>query len=272
MRRMLGVLSVLLLLPASARAQAEPRDLFQGLNKGTRCEVETKEGAVFRGFVLYIDPSRRRVKLDVSLENHLLEGAMTFDRVNLKRVTPMRSLTEEERHHLLDEREVRQKAVAAELDRIEKERAAAAAAEKKAAEEAQAADTAEEDPEAGGPEAAQLKSGLDLLKKFPPKEGWGEERYQWLQIKSPTIGAVLTPEEEEFVNGYESWKKALAFGEEEAKKAADDAKKKAEGEANQKLETPAPEPTGKPAPEKQVSSSRFQVPRFRTHHAFRPRI
>ncbi len=244
MRRMLAVLSAFLLLPASARAQAEARDLFQGLNKGTRCEVETKDGATFRGIVLYIDPSRRRVKLDVSLENHLLEGAVTFDRANLKRVTPMRSLTEEERGRLVDERESRQKAVAAELDRIEKERTVGAETAKKAAADAkkpgETEAPAETDPEAKQNEAAALKAGLELLKKFPPKDGWGEERWQWLQIKFPTVGAVLTPDEEEFVKGYESWKNALKFGEEEAKKADEFAKKKAEEPAPEKAAEPAP--------------------------------
>ena len=180
---------------------------------------------------------------------------MTFDRAQLRRVTALRDLTEEETRRYTEEQDRRQKEVDSELSRIEKDRAAAARRAKEAAAKAEKEKekdkgkddqnlTPAEKEKKDKDDKKSLEEGLALVKKFPPKDGWGEERYQWLQIKFPTVGAALTDDEKEFVDGYEKWKAAVAFADQQAKSEAE-AKKKAEAG---KSEKPAEKPSTPEAP------------------------
>lgn len=82
--------------------------------------------------------------------------------------------------------------------------------------------------------ALELKAKEDrrlLLEKFPQEKGWGEEKYLEISTRIARIHVGPSAEEQEFINKYEDWKRAV-----EEKKAEEEAKKKKEEEENKAKE------------------------------------
>ncbi len=79
------------------------------------------------------------------------------------------------------------------------------------------------------------KEGQELLKRFPPDQGWGAEKLEKIQIKR--INHIYPSKEEaDFETHFKEWEQAL--------KASQDEKKKEEAPKEEKKE-PAPEPAKK---------------------------
>ncbi len=57
-----------------------------------------------------------------------------------------------------------------------------------------------------------------FFERYLPEDGWGEEKYTELSTKYIRLKVGLSPEEQEFVDKFEVWKKTLSEYEEEQKK------------------------------------------------------
>jgi hypothetical protein len=58
----------------------------------------------------------------------------------------------------------------------------------------------------GGLPPGDFQRGIELLLKYPPREGWGlspDKTVGWLRVKIAVIGAILTPAEQEFLDHYD---------------------------------------------------------------------
>lgn len=104
---------------------------------------------------------------------------------------------------------------------------------------------------------AENKKSDDLLKKFPPDKGWGQEKYDSLSLQFATVGTTLTGEEQEFVDKFENWKTA--------KQTADSSKTTAENVP----ETAEPQPQPAPTAEKPKEQPKAQ-PKSETKPAVQP--
>jgi hypothetical protein len=60
----------------------------------------------------------------------------------------------------------------------------------------------------------EFLKGVELLLEFPPKEGWGsasDKTADWLRVKFPVIGAMLTPAEQKYLKNYDLWLKVKEY-------------------------------------------------------------
>lgn len=197
-----------------ASAPVGPRhDPFKGVQQGDRVRVFLRTKAQFTGVARKVSPEE--LTIDLKLEEKGIEGTMGFRADLVARVEPLKSWDQKEKEKREAERVRRLQEAAEELKRAAMEREKAVKADEEAAKQsAEAAAAGEEGGEArdsAAPSAEDLQKGIELLKEFPPKEGWGtapDKTVDWLKTKVAVVGAALTASEQRFVDQYELWLKA----------------------------------------------------------------
>lgn len=196
-----AVLLVTLFLAAvpAARADEDP-DLFAGLRPGTRVEVHLKSQEVFRGEVKWVIGDR--VKIDLTYESKTLEGALTFQRAQIRSITLLQPLSEREKDRILKERDDARARALAEADARRREQEAAAPPAPAGKEKAAPAGEPDEAPPIETRADRARKLAEDLLKRFPTSAGWGPSRYAEIVTKDPRD---LDPAEKEFQAHYAEW-------------------------------------------------------------------
>jgi len=55
----------------------------------------------------------------------------------------------------------------------------------------------------------------ELLKKFPPEDGWGKEKLENIKWRRVILGLFPSPEEKEFIEAFDAWEKAWEAEEKE---------------------------------------------------------
>ena len=55
----------------------------------------------------------------------------------------------------------------------------------------------------------------ELLKRFPPKDGWSKEKLENIEWRRVILGLFPSPEEKEFIEVFDAWEKAWQAEEEE---------------------------------------------------------
>ncbi len=70
-------------------------------------------------------------------------------------------------------------------------------------------------------EASPESERAELLKKFPPEDGWGKEKLENIKWRRVILGLFPAPEEEEFIEVFEDWEKAWE-AEQKAKEGSDE--------------------------------------------------
>ena len=73
----------------------------------------------------------------------------------------------------------------------------------------------------------------ELLKKFPPEDGWGKEKLEDIKWRQVILSLFPSPEEKEFIEAFDEWEKA---GEAEEKEKAKPEKEGKEAEDKGKQE------------------------------------
>ena len=58
----------------------------------------------------------------------------------------------------------------------------------------------------------------ELLKKFPPEDGWGKEKLENIKWRQVILGLFPSPEEKEFIEAFDEWEKAWEAEEKEKAK------------------------------------------------------
>jgi hypothetical protein len=91
---------------------------------------------------------------------------------------------------------------------------------------------------------------LDFFKRYLPENGWGADKHEELITKFIRLKVGLTPEEQEFVDKYETWKRARVEYEEE-KKNQEENKKENNTETNPSPSNPEENPPPTPPEQKQ---------------------
>lgn len=177
-------------LAASLRAMVpllaeETPSLFSGIEKGSRVEVHLKRGAALHGEVRWI--WQNSIWLDLSGEDTLLEGQIRLASKEILRIRLLPGLNEQQKLKAIEKRM---------LFRVE-----AARLEEETRKEAENLEKLE-GPSEEIPEANFLPL---LLKKFPPQDGWGQDKYRRLSAEPiPSLSEL----DRQFVQQFELWKKA----------------------------------------------------------------
>jgi hypothetical protein len=187
-RTLLGTALVLLLaaqfLPAAAAQD------FEGVSSGDRIEIATKAGGAFRGEVVWV--TKDMVQINVSMEGSM-DGVLTFKKDDLRRVSILRSLTDEERKKILAEKNVA-----------------------KPPEDSGEAKTPDNTPDKSGEAEKTGEPSKDdkakadrlaLLESFPPDDGWGEEKFAELTQRRKD-NLPIEDNEIEFLDRFQEWLQA----------------------------------------------------------------
>ncbi|MDQ7779972.1 MAG: hypothetical protein RDV41_09710 [Planctomycetota bacterium] len=287
---------------ASGAVAASKQDSPEGYDalrpgKQQRVEIVLKNNSTFKGEVAAV--SKTKVTLNLSFEKLDVQGYMGFERREIKRIVFLEALTREEKSRIEagrmdlgggagsgegpaagtkeatkeDTKETAEKRKQYLLDKFPastwtadtKAEIAAKPASSRTQEEQEFLDCYDEIVKAR--EDTGKQSRADLLKKFPPDQGWGEEKYQELLKKELWItGVQRTTEEDDFVVNYEDWKvayqEAAAAGATEEKPAgpgAGTSQPATEEGAGTSEETPS-ETTGETSGESPGSSGVPPVP------------
>ena len=165
--------------------------------------------------------------LDLSWEYPGLNGTMTLLKDQIKAIQKLEKLDAAMRHRVEEEREkIRKQVEADDAERKAAEEArdqAAVDAAKKAEAEEKATAAASSEGEKVVQAAEELSKGLELLAKFPPPE-WGPEKLKEFQGKS-VRRQILTPDEREFLEGFEQWLKAKTWKENQKSESSTEEKK-----------------------------------------------
>lgn len=64
----------------------------------------------------------------------------------------------------------------------------------------------------------------ELLKKFPPEDGWGKEKLENIKWRQVILGLFPSPEEKEFIEAFDEWEKAWEAEEKEKAKLEEEGK------------------------------------------------
>jgi hypothetical protein len=215
--RPLVILAAVLAGPVLAGAAPVTEGPFQGVRRGDRVRLVLSSKIPFLGIVRSVTAGH--VCLDLRWEERGVEGTMTFTADRVRKVEVLTAWDVNELEERRVERLKRLQDAEADLKRIADEResvrqaeaAARAKAETPAAGGAAGAAKKGSMASAGGLTAEEKERGIELLKEFPPTEGWGSDKdktLDWLTVKFATVGAALTPAEQRFVENYSLWLKA----------------------------------------------------------------
>lgn len=214
-------------------------DVFEGLKRGDRVLITTKDGGTFKGVVKSLVGDNLRI--DVTGDSSEAAGSVVFERKDVRRVVVLGTLTPEEMDRTgtpTGEGEGEETGTKPENGgEGEKPKEEEPTAEEKAAalmakfpqpewgpkrkaeiEEKAEFERTEEEREfllkyaewADAAEGVAKALRLELLKRFPPKDGWGEARYKKLKDRFIVMGIPLAADEQEFVDKIDDWRKALA--------------------------------------------------------------
>ncbi len=205
------VLAAVLVLVHIAEA-APAGTALKEVRRGDRVRLTLRSRAIFTGVVRSV--TDERITLDLRWELGGAEGTMGFTPDLVRRVEILAVWDNVELDRRRQARIRRLKSVDEQLARIAADREAALKApppapEPTGAEAGKAPAAKPGEPAAVSPD--DMKKGLELLKEFPPKDGWGtasDKTADWLRMKFPVIGVLLTPEEKKFVDNYDIWLKA----------------------------------------------------------------
>jgi hypothetical protein len=222
----LAVLLALVFVP-SAAAQDAPRDPFKDFRVGDRVEVQLRNGFTITGQILSNDPKVTTLEkmqviiLDIGWEYPELRGHVGVERIHTKSVKKLPKLS-------ADELEARDKARQAALRRMEEEDAARRSRmvereleAEKARREAEKKEKLEKSKGLGADleaKAGMLKKGAELFAKFPPSEGWGQDKIKAISMKA-VARVPTTNDEREFAENFTVWFEYKKYLEDEALKA-----------------------------------------------------
>lgn len=180
--------SLFVVLVATSRSSAEPRDLRVRvtLNTGTRLEGIVRDGALYERIVegQFVRTSSAEMPGAGFRLWQMNESAGFFfvkyaDIHDFKELGPADTAAE----------------AAAERDTLEKKLAGKSATPKPGA------DAKKQTPPA-------TDEGAALLKKFPPQSGWTPDRKDQIQRRELVVGAFPSPDEKEWLDNYEKWRQA----------------------------------------------------------------
>jgi molecular chaperone DnaK (HSP70) len=188
----MGVAFALVLAAGLQQPTPAPR-VFDNVKLGDHVEVVLKNNFSFRGICFPVTPDKKQ--LTIKLYGYPeVDGTITFKEHNVKRVIQLKALSDADRERMLEEvRQAQERTAAAEEARRRRE--AEALAKRKEA-EAKAAEEEERAKET----AKKQEKAVSFYKRFPPKDGWGPEKFD--EIKGKVNG---TPEEQLFFNNFELW-------------------------------------------------------------------
>lgn len=219
-------MSIQLLIAAALLLQDKPETgVFDNLPLGKHVLVTLKNTNTFAGIVSQVtgpkDKPATHLTLDISYDFPGIDGWITFKSMNVKSVTILPDLTDEAARARLEEKikavEDRKKSEAERLDaEKEKEDRDKAAAEAAAKEEAMKTPVT---PDAVKKESEDLTKGMELYKKYPPEQGWGEKKFFEITLKAQNDKSSLTPDEKEFFGTYMYWEIADAYMKKKAAEA-----------------------------------------------------
>jgi hypothetical protein len=178
-------LSVLSILSGSAAAQDGPAP-------GDRVEITFPSGGTIAGTIVAPPPTAPAgsLTLDVSWEYPGLNGTVTVPRQDLKGIRQLQALDEATMRRL------------AELKKRLAESNVKPASPKPAA---RAPDPPKAEPQVHDKAAEELKKAREFYERFPEPD-WSPERLNAIRLKRYR-GAVPTPTEREFEEGFELWQK-----------------------------------------------------------------
>lgn len=172
--------------------RTEEKDIFAGLKIGDRIAVTLKNDRVFKGEIKVLRSDR--VTLDISYDDLTLKGKISFFREDIKNITILMSLTQDEKNkELIRKREQLKKY----RRQVEEHRPVLPEVKKKEISLAEPKKTEKEKEE---------ERLLGLLKRFPLEAGWNEKRRTDILEK---MLVFQTLEEKEFLKIYDDWKKAV---------------------------------------------------------------
>lgn len=258
--------------PAAKKPQP-PKDVFASVKRGDRVTVILNNEASFSGEVKII--LKNKIEIDVSYDESSLSGTIAFNRRDIREIIIMPPMDDSAKKEIKEQKEAATQKYQSELPPKKTSGEAAEAAATSKDDEAlllslldkfppgqvwnkqrydEIKNTApylqtEEEKEFLGQyeswvQAQTFREKSDrraLLRKFPPENGWSEEKFKDLTNRFTRTGVALSGEEQEFVNKYPDWIKARAEQEEELKKKAEEEAKEPETEpASGESEPPAP--------------------------------
>ncbi|MBI5359231.1 MAG: hypothetical protein HZA48_01455 [Planctomycetes bacterium] len=267
-------------------------DIFAGIQPGDDLQITLKNKNIFKGTVEDISDSS--IKIDISNFDEKMTGFIVLNKSQIKKIKQLKALTEKDIESIESKRTLFKEkysgnlpVVSAKKDNTADESAKDSKtllekfppdkgwgkekyndllqlAEGKLTDEEKEFLEKYEDWVLEKKQAEDKKSD-DLLKKFPPDKGWGQDKYDSLSLQFATVGTSLTGEEQEFVDKFENWKKAkeTADSSKVEETAAENTAKSAESQpqpapAAEKPKTqPKTEtkPDSQPAPDKTKKSS-----------------
>lgn len=231
----------------------ESSKLFAGLRVGDRIEVSLKNEGRFKGIVKRLTPSE--VGIDISLEYVRMNGVLTLSTAEILAVKKLAEMSREEKERITAEK-------AGYIERAEAEHKKREEEKKKmddddferAAKLLEGEETPKKDDKVSQAveKAKRYAQGLELLQKFPPKDGWGQEKLDDLKARFVRIKVPLTESEREFVNNYDLWKESKESLEKEVKESLTPKKTESEKESPEEKKAPAEKeesPAVPPTPE-----------------------
>lgn len=190
-------------------------DPFRGVHKGDRVRIVLRNKTDFTGVARSV--SKDTLIVDMALEEKGMDATVAVSAERVLKIEVLKPLDAKDVERRVELRRRRQQeaadAAAREAAKRKADDEAQATAAKKADEDA-AKKAAEEVPaDAKGPGGIgpdDFKLGMELLKEFPPKDGWGtaeDKTVEWFRTKTAALGAALTPAEQRFVDNYALWSK-----------------------------------------------------------------
>ena len=223
-------------------------DVFAGLKRGELVQITVKDGGMFKGVVKSVVGDN--LKLELRSDTGDVAGSMVFEKADIRKIVRLGMAKEPTPKEKPDEVEKPKdgdkpkngeepknggEPKNGEKEPTAEERATAAVAkfpppdwsearkaEIEAMDEWKRSEAEREflacyaDWQAGM-EIKAKESRRELLVTYPPKDGWGEEKYKALKNMMNVLGRAMTAAEQEFVDRFEDWKKALAEFEEATK-------------------------------------------------------
>lgn len=203
---------------ATAAPPAVSLDPFQGIHKGDRVRVILRTRAEFVGVARAV--AKDSVTLDMGLEQKGTDATMAIPAGRVLKVEMLKPLEDKEVEQRWADRRRRQKEAEESASRIaERRRKEDEERGKQTGKEAGGAKPAEGEGGKAGPgglSPEDFKKGMELLKEFPPKDGWGtaeDKTIEWLRTKFTVVRIALTPPEQRFVDNYDLWLKMKTLAE-----------------------------------------------------------
>ena len=222
----------LIVLPFLAAAAWGQDDIYKSLALGDRVQITFRSGGTINGN-LEPNPMGRKPKakgdttaeppvdytkaesltVNLSWEYPGLDGTMTVLKKEIKNLRKLQRLDQETMERLKKQKEEIRK----DLERQNEQLKAESVRRAKEAEEERLRleKVKRSEAELSGKEAdvtmklEKLKKGLELLKEFPPEQGWGPEKLKEISGKAGRKQPV-PPTESRFIENYTEWAAAKA--------------------------------------------------------------